>query len=312
MALGLPFAAGDEPDPGDEILAEARDAASHHDFSGHLSIQWYDGSSYHSEEMPVRSVDGVVEILGTRTVVSDESGRYVLDDDEWQTLWSESDIPDAPAPSEKYDLSIATTAVAGRETQVVEVSSTGTHVLRERRFIDEDTGILLRREQFDDQGRAVRVVSIRSVDDIADGASPEHPDDSPVTDAQVAPDGHLPAPDTVGDGWALQGSYTLTDGTVQRYYSDGVFGLSVFQRAGTVDWEHLPAGSDETEFDGHDARLWIGPSGTVAVWEMDDTVYTVVTDAPGSELDAVVDDFENPPALFGRVVRFVISPFSLF
>lgn len=316
-AVGLPFAAGGSPDEGDVMVREARHAARGHDFSGTMSLQWYDGTDYHSGTMPVRSVDGVIEIEGKRTVVSDDGGGYVHDDSGWRTLWREGEAVDAPDPSAKYDLNVSTAVVGGRTTNLVEIHDGDGGALRERRFLDDDTGIVLRREQFDDDGRAVRVLTLNRIEEIADGPSAGPAAVPPdgvesVTAATTLGGADIDAPESVGDGWRLQAAEVVSSDTTQFHYSDGVFGLSVSETDGELDWDALPPAGDDADIAGHPVRLWHAPGGSVAVWEMDDTTFAVVTDGPVSDLPAVIDDFEGSDSFLGRLVRFAISPFSLF
>lgn len=306
VLVGLPVAAGDVGDEGEAALVDAYEAARHHDFEAVVQVEWSDGDRYHVEQVPVRAVDGVIEVGGTRRVVGTARGHYLRDHGRWNLLWSGGDGARRPAPGAKYDLAVdAGPPVAGRPTTVVEVRHDGE--LRERTYLDDETGMILRREQYEHRPEAVRIVTFRDVELVAGAPRPAIPEgvEGPPDDT---PDDDLPAPERVGEGWVLQGSYSLADGTVQRYYTDGVFGLSLFEQEGELDWDALPAG-EPVELAGHDARRWAGPSGVVVVWELDGVVYTTVSDASTDEVAAIVDDLGDDESLFGRAVRFVLSPF---
>jgi len=313
VLVGLPVArgAGVESDEGEAVLAEAYEAARHHDFRGVVEVEWSDGNRYHAEQVPVRAVDGVIEIDGARTVVATARGHFVREHDRWIGLWGGDDLTKRPEPGNKYEFVVGTgRQVAGRPTTTVEIRHDGE--LRERAYIDDETGIILRREQYDHAGEPQRVLTFRDVELVTDGdvpAVPSLPEGPEPADEGAA--GNLPAPAVVGEGWALQASYTLSDGTVQRYYTDGVFGLSLFEQEGELDWNALPAG-DQMELDGHTARRFVGPSGAVVVWEMDGVVYTSVSEVPVDEVAAIADDLGGGDSFFARALRFVLSPFSLF
>lgn len=318
FAWALPRAAGRERDDAEEVLATAHQAATRWDFEADVVVEWSDGGDSGHVVVPVRVVDGVVEIEGDRTVVGSDEGRYVEDGGAWTTLWSATATEARPAPSRKYDLAVEPgRLVAGRTTSIVLATHGG--VVRERLFVDEETGLILRREQYGEGSRPERTVTFRHVELVAEPAPLDAAPRSGRTDhgREEGPheahdvDGALPAPESAGDGWVLVGSYELDDGTVQRYYTDGVFSISLFQQRGELDWDALPAGT-AVELAGHDARRWVGPAGEMHVWEMDGVVYTAVSDAPVGELGGVVDDLgHGDEGLFGRVASFVLSPFSL-
>jgi hypothetical protein len=127
---------------------------------------------------------------------------------------------------------------------------------------------------------------------------------------QHVPD-DLSAPKNVGHGFELAGVYSQPDGSVQLYYSDGVFGLSVFERAGDLVRGSLPAGGSTEQLGDIRARVYRTGAGTALVWGNDDVTYTCVTDAPMSEVRAVAADLS--PSSSGPLEdmgRFVTAPFS--
>jgi hypothetical protein len=119
------------------------------------------------------------------------------------------------------------------------------------------------------------------------------------------------APNSVGDGFRLAGRYRDAAGTVHLFYSDGLFGVSVFEQKGELDWRALPAGETRTVA-GHDVRQYRTPAGVVTVWESDDVVYTAVTDAPADQVDDLLGDFgpSGSPSFLERATDFVLGPFD--
>ena len=98
---------------------------------------------------------------------------------------------------------------------------------------------------------------------------------------------------------------------MQLFYSDGIYAASVFEQAGDLDRDELPADATSTDFGGRRIAAYTMPSGTVAVWADGDHVYTLVSDAPKRDLDALVHDL--PAAVradaTAEMTQFVLAPF---
>ena len=101
------------------------------------------------------------------------------------------------------------------------------------------------------------------------------------------------------------------DGTLQLFYGDGLFSLSVFEQDGLVDWGSVPEGGRPTTVEGERARTYSTAAGTVAVWGEGGLVFTCVSDAPADTVQAVlpgvVTDDESG---FDEIVDFVFGPFG--
>ncbi len=109
----------------------------------------------------------------------------------------------------------------------------------------------------------------------------------------------------------LSGVYSQPDGSVQLYYSDGLLGLSVFERAGDLDWDALPSGGRTTEIGDLRTRVYRTAAGTAVVWGKDGVTYTCVTDAPLDEIAAVTPDLTpSDSGAFADVGRFLTAPFA--
>lgn len=193
-----------------------------------------------------------------------------------------------------YDLTVAGTgSVAGRSASVVSASNDG--ALAARFFIDEATGMLLRRELYD-AGRLVRSSSFVSVSTATSGFISHLP---PELDAPVATTVSTRlAPSLNDDGWTcpadLDDDFALTklhqiqvDGDVlHAAYSDGLSTVSVFEQRGSLDDSGL-VGFRHVVVGGSPVTLKEGLP-TVAVWESAGTVYTVVTDAPAGTAARII------------------------
>lgn len=176
-------------------------------------------------------------------------------------------------------------SVAGRTASIVEVVADRTTMAR--LWLDEATGLPLRREMFDQQGRLARESTFIDVR-VQPGAFLAHL--PPSTPSE--PSAELVALDQLGTlrdrGWACPehaGRLTLLSAervddpaALHLSYSDGLTRVSVFQQRGRLDTDGL-TGFSATSVDGGSVYVREGlPS--YAVWQSEGYVYTVVTDAP--------------------------------
>jgi sigma-E factor negative regulatory protein RseB len=252
----------------------------------------------------------------------DGARRFVRSPDGWLAVWSDEIQPDVPAASDKWDLSVREgPTIAGRPTREVDATDREDGLVRERLYLDFSTNLLLRREQLDRRGRAVRTVGFTSIGETAGvffGAAPADaprvPDRSTGREPRVLEEVTAPfrAPGTAGDRFQLVGRYEEPDDTVHLFYSDGLFSVSVFEQEGELDRSGLPAGAEPRTVDGHDIHQYRTPAGVAMVWESDDIVYTTVSDAPLDQLDAIVADLgpDRSPSTVDRITNFVLGPFS--
>jgi hypothetical protein len=317
---GLRAAAGPS-DPAEDLLASARNAAARSDFSGVLEVTWSDSAGRHRREVPVRSVNGVLSLGDDGEVVVDGPRRFFQETEGWLAVWSQ-DVQPVPSPSKKWRLTLRDgPMVAGRATREVDAAGRDDGRVRERLYFDATTRLLLRREHVDRGGgitRAVGFVTIGEPTSASFGVAPAESPRAPLTSATRQPRSiesvaaPFRAPSTAGDGFRLAGRYRDATGTVHLFYSDGLFGVSVFEQEGTLDRSALPAGGVARSVGGQDAVLYRKPSGVVTVWESDEIVYTAVADAPVDEVDEVVADFagSDSPSAIERVTSFVLGPFD--
>lgn len=196
--------------------------------------------------------------------------------------------------------------VAGRPTRGLLVSRGSAAVAR--LWLDQATGLLLRREVYDSAGRTVALSAFL---DIALGPR------APVPLTQVALAGRSWAPSVVGvaavrrAGWAcprqlgadlvlfdarsLQPAATASP-VMQLSYSDGLSSVSVFQQRGRLD-QAAVADYELRDVGGHRIRVQPGLPAR-AVWQAGGTVVTVVADDPGEPLAQTVAEVVAavPPA----------------
>lgn len=329
VACALLVLPGAHADDAEAVLERARNATVREDFSGVVQIEWLSDGEWQTAKVPVTGTGGTVQVgEGTRRAEGRGNERWIAGVSGWQAGWDEPVTGDVPAPSAHWDLTLAKAdPIAGRAALVVTATDPDTGAERLKVYCDKDTGVMLRREVLDRKGRVVRAVGFVEVKKL--GGTRSTPPADPVTgkasDAagkktdptpdRVAalPDG-FEAPGRVAGGYVLAGRYLRDDDIVQLYYTDGLFGISVFQQSGALDWNGLPRGGGATEVDGADARGYEVAGGTVLVWARDDVTRTLVSDATVGDLRgfarAFDDRTEDRPGLLERVTDFVLGPFG--
>lgn len=192
-----------------------------------------------------------------------------------------------------YDLAVTGAGrCAGRSTHVVEARRpgvTGPGEVAGRFWLDRASGLVLRREVYDEDGRRLRSSAFVDVQV-----------DRPVAVLAPAPAATVAAlpRDTGLDGWeppTSLGGMDLFDSRLREHagarvlqlaYSDGLSTLSVFAQPGAMRRE--PGRGFTAERVGG-AQVWVQRSSPErAVWTGDDHVFTLVSDAdPGAVRAAV-------------------------
>jgi len=232
--------------------------------------------------------------------------------------------------------------VAGRPTTVVAAYRPGTSAddVVARFWLDEESGVVLRREVYGRSGRETRRSIFLDVDlwhageagggggDAAGSApSPAATDDGrPWRDAMDA----AAVARMSSYGWdcprRLPGPLRLVDARrggedsaiVHLSYADGIASISVFQQHGRLDPASV-AGYRRTEVDGD--QVWVRDSvPRRVVWSSGGRVYTVLADAPQRTVDRAVvllheraDQGEGGPVdRLGRGLDRVASWFNPF
>lgn len=213
-----------------------------------------------------------------------------------------------------YDVSTAgSSIVAGRRANVVVASLHGTAAARF--WIDSATGLLLRKETYD-AGQLVRSTSFVSVKTTRHGflqhLPPElsAPSATPVSMSTAAAlnDEGWSCPQDLAERFVLGSLHQLdTSGDVMHAsYSDGLSSIDLFEQRGGLD--HSALRGFVTRHHGVDTTYLRLGLPTVAVWGSNNTVYTLVTDAPQSTVEAVVAALPHatptkPPNVIGRVTN---------
>jgi len=295
-------------------LQRAGRGAARVNFEGTLRIRWFDGVTARSELLSVRGANGSVVVRGGVAAMASPGQRLVEHaGGVWDLLWPSDQVGSGrPDPALKYQIAAAAVAtVSGRPANVIEVRHGG--ALLERLALDQASGLLLRREQFEGAGgEPSRTVEFETVTVGGATAAPERPQ----TIVNVAPE-PVAAPKAaagLAGGYQRIGVYKRS-GVTQLLYSDGLYDLSVFQQAGRLDRSHLPAGAD-VELAASTGVRYAWPGGHVVVWAASGMVYTAVSDAPLSQVLAAARSLpltSGSPSLLRRlrqVCRALIQPLA--
>lgn len=211
-----------------------------------------------------------------------------------------------------YDVTVAGSgSVAGREATVVEARKDAAVVAR--LYLDDRSGLMLRKEVLDSSGRLVREAAFL---DLTVSPSPARPGTATATSSpSLSPMSGPPAQrvgiDLAGlaelreQGWecppelppgmvlydARRGA--TADGEVLHLsYSDGISAVSLFQQRGSLDADGL-SGYEPARVGSGLVHVSTGVPSTV-VWQSGASVLTVVADTPAGVVPAVVRALPPP------------------
>ena len=204
-------------------------------------------------------------------------------------------------------------ALLDRAVTRVEILRRDDDRLAERWWLDDDTGLVLRRESFGGGEEPVRLSSWLSLElarsrrpaAAARAEGPEPVDGRSLAALRAA---GWAVPPTLPGRYAAEGVFAADDGAdvpLQVLYTDGLYGVSLFEDRGRLDPGALPAGGVLDERLGWPAWSFPGQVPRRLVWEADGTTYTLVGDAPADEMDALAQALPQPsadglPARLGR------------
>jgi hypothetical protein len=239
-----------------------------------VRVQWVDAAGTHTAELDVLAGPGMM--------------RFVAPDGSTVML--------APSPSARragmaHKFTVTTRpseTVAGRPAQVQEVYE-GARLV-ERREVDPDWQLVLRRVEYDAAGRPSRTIEVERIAAASDAdrqalsqaaRSAARPPKARSVATAPAP---FRAPAALAAeyqrvGLAMEGS------AMHATYSDGVHEVSVFGQAGRLSTKGLPPGL-RVPVGSHRGRLYAWAGGDVLMWQAGGVVYTAVGDAPADELEA--------------------------
>jgi sigma-E factor negative regulatory protein RseB len=233
----------------------------------------------------------------------------------------------------KYHVAVAEgDRVMDRPCSLLEITRRADGALRERLWIDDDTGLLVRRETFDGGAEPVRLAAYLSLSldpertGARAGRSTHVRLSGPAEPAPAEPPGRKVAdavderertalrsagwivPDALPEGYVPVGAWAVDAGDsqpLQLVYGDGLYVVSVFQEHGTPDWGSLPAGASRVEGLDFPAWEWPGAVPSRLLWEAEGQTFSLVGDAPPGELLMLAAALPRPqgPGLLTRLRR---------
>lgn len=232
----------------------------------------------------------------------------------------------SPLTTRHECVTAGTAAVAGRTTDVVVIRRRSDSRVAGRLWIDQSTGLVLRREVYDQAGRVVRASAFISVQ-VGPRSLPAHLPPIGAVPWQERLDGASLAA-MRAQGWKVPGTLpgmalydarrTSSGGGTALHlgYSDGLSTVSVFEQRGRLDTGRLKGYTVAVR--GGTTVHQRGGIPTEVVWSADGTVYTLVADAPPEMVDAVVTalprsgDGSGVGSRIGRGLGRVVAWFNPF
>ena len=280
----------------DNPLDDARDALQHSDYSGQMTIGWTDSGGPSSGPRGGAGDPGLVTIDGPTKEVADGGERMILRANGWTLMWPAASLNAAP-PALQRKYAVATSAgpvVAGRPTKLIEVDVGG--VARDRLAVDTDTGVLLRREQFDSTGQPVRVMAFETPSGSrARDRRPRNRNDA-TSHSRCAPDG-CPHPSSPHAPWpAATGASGCSARPVPSECSTATASTPCrcFQQAAGLDASRLRSGGRVAMVGRSAGRAYAWPGGEVVTWARSSTTYTLVGDGPADDVVAAASRCPAP------------------
>jgi hypothetical protein len=278
-------------------LDEARRAAERASFNGRLAVSWVDGSARHQTSVTMRCDHGAITIDGPVPIVKTLGSHLVRLSGGWTDLAPAGTVRQPATGKYTVRRASAPALVAGRPTDALEIFH-GTR-LRERMAIDHELGVVLRREQVGDRGEVVRRVEFTSFEPTPGATGGRVPkryaaESSSVMGTRVPAPYRAPA--SLAGGYQRVGVYRR-GAVVHVVYGDGVYGLSVFEQPGRLDWDQLPATGRAPTVHGRRARSYVWPGGRLLTWEAGGSTFTVVGDGPAREVLAAAASLRGAPPL---------------
>lgn len=211
----------------------------------------------------------------------------------------------------KYDVSVAGRAdLDSGPALVVTFTEIDGGTLRERLFVDDATGLVVRRETYVADRRPVRVVALTDLD--VEGVRLDMP-----APPEAVEFGHREAlsaegmetlgvtgwevPDSLPGGFDLAAGFALPasdSGAIHLVYSDGLYVLSLYELHGHMAPEAAEGAVAYRSGEMHVYR-WPGSEPERMVWSGAGRTFTAVTDAPmDTALQAIAALPSDPPDRF--------------
>jgi len=315
--VGIGPAVAQPSSQGAQLLAAARRAASRASYDGIVVVSWRQDGAQHQSRALAQVAEGTVQMgVGDQHVVSFGDTRWVGSPGAWNLVLGPG-TPSARPPALDANWTLRTAPgplVAGRPTTVVSAVDPTTGDTRARFFVDVATDTLLRQDVLDANGtllRQTRFDVLVPLPAVSPPTAPSGAQSAEPTALASVPSGYK-APKDLGRGYRLLGQYRQPDGTLQLYYSDGLFTLSLFEQHGTIDWSSLPSGT-AGKWQGVDLRSYPASTTDAVVWGSHGFVITCVSDAPLDQALLAAHDViggGGSSGVLGQIAHFVLGPFG--
>lgn len=305
------------------LLVRAAQAARTIPFTAEaLSITWVDGDSRVATSTVYHSARGnlVLQPGEGMTVRLGEDGEGLIDHERgWLLALPASNPPEldeALAMLEaKYEVRVAPPEhIMDRRCTLLEMRRRADSSLRERLWIDQETGLLLRRETYDDGQDPIRLAAYLALDLGAPaGDAPEaivrlrsvapaelrqqHAVEVDPTGLEALREAGWTLPEELPGGYQPTGAWVLSSGEgqpLQVTYGDGLYTVSIFQQAGSLDLASLPPGAEPYHGLEWSAWHWPGAVPATLVWEAAGRTFSLVGDAPADEFGAIARMLPRP------------------
>ncbi len=177
----------------------------------------------------------------------------------------------------------------GRAAQVVEITEDDR--VRMRMVVDVATAAPLATEVYDAEGNLFRYSTMVEFSDTAPAMVDYH--DYGDYDVMVPVDEVL-APPSAG-AYDLLDAYGGFTGQQQAFYTDGLFGFSLFVIEGQSDVTRMTDEGRTWDVDGYRYLRVVQPAEVWILWSTDDTTYALVGDLPPDHMSDVLADLPRPP-----------------
>lgn len=331
-----PVTAGDDEvadESWERLVRRTADGATQHPYTGRVVVVSFEpGGPNLGEIVLARTDDGTVMAGQSRSwMIGQRADETVLADVETGKLFrlssTQRGVFSLAHLRRNYDATVEgrVRSSLGMEAVVVSLTGRGTGAVRERLHIEPDSGLVLRRETFDDGGEPFRLVAYTALEfgsaEVPDvGAGWVEQEVEPVR-TDISPRGVEIFRDM---GWLvpreLDGGFRLLDAgavghgegegsSLHLLYTDGLYALSVYEQQGRLDERAVRgAGAQPVRLGAIGAYRWPGAEPAVMIWTAEGMTFTAVSDAPPDVLAAALAIFPHEaPARFTDRVRRGLS-----
>lgn len=199
--------------------------------------------------------------------------------------------------------------------RTVELVERSTGVRRERLYVDDATGLVVRRETFDRAGEPVRVMAFTDLEprdeEVVGPADEDHEvERRALTEADAAAmrEGGFLVPRELPAGYVLVEGDEVEDAsvpTLHLIYRDGLYALSLYEQQGRLASSAVDGAVRLTTDDGGHVWRWPGSEPRRVAWTGDRLTFTALTDAPTDELLTVASGLptSSSPSILDRLGR---------